>query len=127
MGQGYELTVPYRRAREEFESLYERRYGLASPGEPIELTAFRVSATGARPAVDLPRVPRRRARERGRRRAWFPECGGFTETPVYERQELGAGQELEGPAIVEEAGSTTVLPPGVGATVDEWGSLLARW
>ena len=70
------------------------------------------------------RRPLSAAAPKGRRRAWFPEAGGFTETPVYDRYALGAGARLEGPAIVEERESTTVLPPGTVATVDEWANLL---
>ena len=46
------------------------------------------------------------------------------DTPVYDRYRLSPGIELLGPAIVEERESTTVLPPGTVATVDEWANLL---
>ena len=42
------------------------------------------------------------------------------ETPVYRRDELPAGASFEGPAIVEQLDSTTVVPPGVAAEVDEY-------
>ena len=61
-----------------------------------------------------------------RREAYFPECEGFADTPVYERYALFAGNVLDGPAIVEERESTTVLPPGTRAGVDEHGNLLVR-
>ena len=51
---------------------------------------------------------------------------GFTDAPVYDRYALAAGARLEVPAIVEERESTTVLPPGVTATVDEYANLLAE-
>ena len=41
-------------------------------------------------------------------------------TPVYDRSSLPAGTELEGPAIIDQLDSTTVVPPGVVARVDEW-------
>ncbi len=126
-GQGYELTVPLDAARERFEALYARRYGQASPGEPIEATTFRVTALGERRTVDLPRFGDRPGGPSQTRQAWFPEAEGWTATPVYDRERLGAGQELQGPAIVEERESTTVLPPGVRARVDLYGSVLARW
>jgi len=125
-GQGYELTVPYANAREEFERLYTRRYGMASPGETIEATTWRLTAVLETPAVELPRVPVTPSVSRPGdwRSAYFPECGGFVRTAVFDRAELAPGRELEGPAIVEERESTTVLPPGVKAVVDAYGSLI---
>ena len=125
-GQGYELTVPYDNAREEFEHLYTRRYGMASPGETIEATTWRLTAVLETPAVELPRIPATPpvSGRGGWRSAYFPECGGFVQTAVFDRVELAPGRELEGPAIVEERESTTVLPPGVSAVVDDYGSLI---
>jgi N-methylhydantoinase A len=60
------------------------------------------------------------------RRAWFPETAGWVECPIYDRYRLAAGTSLVGPAIVEERESTTVLPPGITATVDEYANLLVE-
>jgi N-methylhydantoinase A len=124
VGQGYELTVPFADARAEFERLYARRYGIASPGEALEATTWRLTALLETPPVELPRIerPARPAAPR-ERAAYFPECGGYIATAVHDRDQLAPGQALEGPAIVEERESTTVLPPGVRAVVDELGSL----
>ena len=59
-----------------------------------------------------------------RRRAYFPEAGGYTDCPVFDRYALAPGAEVAGPAIVEERESTTVLPPGTTATVDDYASLI---
>jgi N-methylhydantoinase A len=59
-----------------------------------------------------------------RRNAYFK--GKFVETPVYQRSTLGAGLMLEGPAIVEEFGSTTVVFPGQKLEVDPHGILIVR-
>jgi N-methylhydantoinase A/oxoprolinase/acetone carboxylase beta subunit len=127
VGQGYELTVPYEgaaAARQAFEELYTRRYGMASPGEPVEATTWRVTAVGRQAPVDLPRFEPGPLPEPARRRAWFPESEGWTATAVYRRDTLPAGARLQGPAIVEERESTTVLPPGMEAEVDAYGNLL---
>jgi N-methylhydantoinase A len=123
-GQGYELTVPFDGARGAFEDLYARRYGMASSGEALEATTWRLTAVLETPRVDLPRVtgPAVPAAP-GERPAYFPECGGYAAATVHDRDQLAPGRELEGPAIVEERESTTVLPPGVRAVVDEYGSL----
>ena len=123
-GQGYELTVPFAGAREAFEGLYAQRYGMASPGEALEATTWRLTAVLETPPVALPRIERPARTGAPRERpAYFPECGGYVATPVHDRDHLGPGQSLDGPLIVEERESTTVLPPGATALVDEYGSL----
>jgi N-methylhydantoinase A len=62
---------------------------------------------------------------KGRRRAYFPEAGGYGETPVYDRYALGPGSRLTGPAIIEERESTTVIGPGAIVTVDTYRTLIA--
>ncbi|MDX1434315.1 MAG: hydantoinase/oxoprolinase family protein, partial [Gammaproteobacteria bacterium] len=58
-----------------------------------------------------------------RRAVWFDE---WIETPILDREKLAASTRFDGPAIVEEAGGTTVVPPGWSVTVDESGALLCR-
>lgn len=129
-GQGYELTVPFglgiAGAREDFERLYARRYGMASSGEALEATTWRLTAVVDTPAVELPRIPvvEGEGSKGEARQAYFPECGGYIETCVFDRSRLAPGQVVEGPIIVEERESTTVLPPGVKAVVDGYGSLV---
>ena len=57
----------------------------------------------------------------GRRRAWFD--GTWHDTPVYRREQLGAGAALTGPAIVEQLDTTTVIEPGDRVRVDVLGNL----
>ena len=57
----------------------------------------------------------------GRRRAWFD--GTWHDTPVYRREQLGAGAALTGPAIVEQLDTTTVIEPGDRVRVDAMGNL----
>jgi N-methylhydantoinase A len=135
VGQGYELTVPVpagpldgaalARLRREFDEVYAARYGYANPGEPVEVVTWKLTAVAGAPRVTLPKAaaPGGRARK-GTRRAWFPEAGGWIDCPVWDRYRLAAGTTLEGPAIVEERESTTVLPPGLAASVDEFANLL---
>jgi N-methylhydantoinase A len=56
-----------------------------------------------------------------RRRAWFE--GGWRDTPIFRREQLGAGLEVHGPAIVEQLDATTVIEPGDRARVDALGNL----
>ncbi|MGH7317635.1 MAG: hydantoinase/oxoprolinase family protein, partial [Candidatus Rokuibacteriota bacterium] len=61
---------------------------------------------------------------KGTRRAYFPGADGWTETAVYDRHLLGVGDELAGPAVVEEEGSTLVVGPGATARVAESGNIV---
>ena len=58
----------------------------------------------------------------GARRVWFPE--GWRDTPIHRRGALPPGTALEGPAIVEQLDSTTVVEPGDRVTVDPLGNLI---
>jgi N-methylhydantoinase A len=137
LGQGYELTVPVgtglidaealARFRAAFDEIYAARYGYMNPRAPVEIVTWKLSAIAGSPRVTLPKgspSPSRPARQ-GHRRAYFPETG-YVDCPVYDRYALPTGMILGGPAIVEERESTTVLPPSVTATVDEYANLLVE-
>jgi N-methylhydantoinase A len=138
VGQGYELTVPVPsgaldaaalgRIRAAFDEIYAARYGYANPTEPVETVTWKLAAVGGSPRVALAKAsgPARDGGLKGRRRAWFPETRGWTECAVYDRYTLAPGSRVDGPAIVEERESTSVLPPGVGASVDEYANLIVE-
>ena len=138
VGQGYEVTVPIplgrldaaalARVRASFHEVYAARYGYANPAEPVEAVTWKLSAVGGSPRIALAKAGASStdARRKATRRAYFPEARGYTDTPVYDRSELAAGTSLTGPAIIEERESTTVLPPGVTARVDEYANLIAE-
>src|SRR5438128_679850 len=138
VGQGYELTVPVppgeldapalARVRAAFDELYAARYGYANPSEPVEVVTWKLSAVGGSPRIALAKAPTQGAGPavKDGRRAYFPEAHGYVDTPVYDRYALAAGARLAGPAIVEERESTTVLPPGASASVDEYANLLVE-
>lgn len=138
-GQGYELSVGLPpgelrpedmvRLRAAFDRAYAARYGYGNPAEQVEIVNWRLSAIGPGRRLELPRYSRRGSLDAalaGRRPAYFPEKGGYVETPIYDRDRLFAGALLHGPAIIEERESTTVLPPGCGGHVDERGSLVVE-
>lgn len=137
VGQGYELTVAVpggpldagalERLRQGFDEIYAARYGYAQPAEPVEVVTWKLSAIGGTPRLALAKAATEPgdAPRKAVRRAYFPEARGYVDCPVYDRYRLWAGLGLTGPAIVEERESTTVLPPGVRATVDEHANLVA--
>jgi N-methylhydantoinase A len=141
VGQGYELSVPIPEGpvdagtpaalRGAFDRVYAHRYGYADPKAAVELVTVAVTATGAGPEVRLPehRPGTRHVTEARKpdRPAYFPETQGYVSCAVYDRARLPVGARLEGPAVVEEAESTTVLPPGSMAEVDPWANLLVSF
>ena len=61
---------------------------------------------------------------KGTRPAYFPQPRGFEETTVYDRARLAPGDEIRGPAVVEEDGSTLVIGPGGVGRVAASGNIL---
>ena len=111
---------------EAFGQEHETTYGhRAGPEEPVELVNVQVVGQGL---PDRPNVPDRVVAEReeasggGARKAYFGPDMGWLETPILARRELAEGRE--GPAIVEEYDSTTVIPPGATARLDDYGNIV---
>jgi N-methylhydantoinase A len=128
--QAYELTVPIEdgpvtrasleAAMAAFHAKHELTYGHANRNEPVQLVNLRLTAIGRLPSMKLAQ-PGDAAAERTRTRdVWFAGRG-FTPTPVHWRPGLAAGAVVRGPAIVEAVDSTTVVPPGWTARVDDMG------
>jgi N-methylhydantoinase A len=103
-----------------FHAEHARRYGYARPGSPIEIHVLRVSATGAVARPSLRALAAGGARGRpsnARANVWFP--GGTLDTGVLDRAGLTPGDVLDGPMLIEQMDTTTVVPPGAKARVDE--------
>jgi N-methylhydantoinase A len=130
VGQEYTVSIPIRAAMplEEVESAFHGahrlRYGHATPGAPVEFVNLRLAAGGRITADAVPyRAPA--AREDaglGSRRVVFD--ASEHETPVLRRDNLVEGDRREGPVVVEEHSSTTIVPPGFLIEVDASGNLL---
>ncbi len=125
VGQGWELMVAVGRpasldsVRERFEERHQATYGFRMD-RPVEVVTIRVFAVSVRERPRLPDPPAEGEPRPGRRKVYF---GEWVEAPVYRRDELPLGYALSGPAIVEEASSTVVVPPGWRATVKNMGVL----
>ncbi|MBT2233299.1 hydantoinase/oxoprolinase family protein [Nonomuraea sp. NEAU-A123] len=130
-GQNHELTVDFPAGPvtaaavtallDGFALAHERTYGYANPGNPIQAVTFRVQASGeigARP-TSSPVVTGRPDGEQARKRpVYLPELGGFHECLIHDRAALAPGTVVEGPAIVEQMDTTTLVLPGSTAEVD---------
>jgi N-methylhydantoinase A len=129
-GQSWELLVrvpdgadSMAALEEAFHRAHERRYGHRNPG-PVEIVNFRVAGVG-----EIPKPSRSRVTvagtladaRRGERAVYFDR--ELHSIPVYERERLPGGAAFDGPAVVEEMGSTTVVPAGWRGAVGPWGEL----
>ena len=133
LGQNYELTLPVDVPRIDkttmpglwrgFHDLHQARFGFHMPDSAIEVVNFMVTAIATGPKAKLPELAKSAgpAVPGGKRRVVFE--GGAVDTPVHFRDRLLDGHRIEGPAVVEEAASVTIVRPGQVLTVDRWGNL----
>jgi N-methylhydantoinase A len=108
-----------------FHRQHLEMYGHADPSAGVELVNARLAAYGqvAKP-TPAPHAAAGTSLDAAlveRRQVWFEDAPW--DCPVWERERLPARALLRGPAIVEEFGATTVIPPGWRGAVDEHGSL----
>jgi N-methylhydantoinase A len=109
-----------------FRRAHERRYGHAHEG-PVEIVNFRLAAAGAVPKPVLARWTLTGSLGLAQRAERLVHFGGESlRVPVYARPRLPGGVPLPGPAIVEEMGATTVVPPGWEARLGTWGELILQ-
>jgi N-methylhydantoinase A len=137
-GQAYEVTVTFEgdpraerdlaRMRETFERTYEAQYGLRLHDNEVEVVNWRVTCLG--PNVLRGVAPELAARPGVSKRTREVHLGaGGRENvryAVYDRHALAAGQEIAGPAIIEERETTTVILPGWNARIDDTGCIVVR-
>ncbi|HEX4407442.1 MAG TPA: hydantoinase/oxoprolinase family protein [Xanthobacteraceae bacterium] len=109
-----------------FHAAHFKAFGYNYAGQQkVELVNFSVSGFGM---IERPTIPKLAggtdAKPRGTRRVYFG--GSFRDTPIYDRAALPAGFSFDGPAVVEEFGSTTVVFPGQRLDVDPHGIMVVR-
>lgn len=119
-GQSFELSVPVSLdvtdmadIEAEFAKVYAARYG-APTAAPVEIVSYRVAAWGltAKPNLPKPQVPRDAGVEKATLRIDPVYFGGKSyETPVFLRDLLPLDTAINGPVLIEEQGSTTVVSP----------------
>jgi len=131
LGQSWELhvelpasvqSVEFMRAA--FIDVHDRRFGHRGTGG-VEAVTFRLTARGVMDKPEPPPWPSGGVlgdAALGARPVWFD--GGWVDTPVYERSRLPAAARLPGPVVIDESGSTTIVPPGWSARVLDHGDLL---
>ncbi|MDA1035547.1 MAG: hydantoinase/oxoprolinase family protein [Chloroflexi bacterium] len=135
LGQGYELTIPLGESsdisaegvaalRKRFDETHDRMFGHDAPDEDAEAVNFRLRASALVKKAELRKrdkatKPVETART-GERPVCFDSAVGMVPCAIYERELLGPGHQISGPAIVEQLDSTTVVYPGQRAVVDDY-------
>ena len=133
-GQEYTLPVPitedlrtltdFSAVRSRFDQLHQEHYGHSAPKEPVMMVNLRLSALG-RFDNDLPLAPAWRDEDRGSRglRPVIFE-NKPVDCPIYLRSGFKSGDQLDGPAVIEEVGATILVYPGDKMQVNEFGHLV---
>lgn len=137
-GQNYELSIDVPEGPidagtmaaldRDFAAAHLRMYGFVAENEAVQLVTFRVEAAGLVPKADFKPQPDAgpdagHARI-GEREVWMPEANGFVTCPVYDREALRSGNRISGPAIIEQMDATTVVLPGMTATVEPYMNII---
>ncbi len=128
-GQSFTLSVPWLSEydgwaplRRAFDDRHNETFGYVDAENDAEIVNLRLVSRGLidKPPLDLtPTDTGEPLLER--RRVWFADA--WTDCPIYDRARMAVGSAFEGPAIVEEAGGTTVVPPGWYLEVHASGAL----
>jgi N-methylhydantoinase A len=137
MHQGFELSVPWQgevideatlaATLAAFHERHTELYTFAQPDVPVEIVTLRASAAGSLPHPDFPEIgPGRPVGECvvGTTRIAFETA--VADCPVYDREVMGAGAEVRGPAIFRQLDTTIVLLPDQVATIDPHGCMIIQ-
>ncbi len=135
VGQNFELILPVESANvfpdaldrllQSFHARHREFYGYDMPEQGVEIVNLRLVVTAARdaPPAEQPASGGNLVQALAETRSvWFPETG-FTATPIYKRELLPVGTSFEGPLIIEQMDTTTVVPPRSRFNIDASGTM----
>jgi N-methylhydantoinase A len=135
-GQGYEIPVPLdpgdvrggnlAELDERFNALHDQLYGFRMPDTAAEIVNLRAVATGDLPKPELPESELEGEDASGAvvEQGEIMFAGERRPTKIYDRAALRPGNCFDGPAIVTEFDSTTVVLPGYLAVMDRYSNIL---
>ena len=131
-GQSFEVRVEFDHSLDNvalndfitaFHAEHKAQYSYDIPERIVEIVNCRLEAVGQTPKPPMESETSGTDEATSTRRVHFGANGGWQEAIVYERGNLITDKEIQGPAILEEMSSTTVVPPNYKATTDEVGNL----
>ncbi|MHA1213212.1 MAG: hypothetical protein ACTSSH_12220 [Candidatus Heimdallarchaeota archaeon] len=139
LGQGFELLISVseinlldkncpKRLLEKFAEKHKAIYGYVMDNEEVEIVNIRITSLGLiqKPTLSKIAVGSKqplKGTQVETREVYFEESNGFVATPVYDRDKLLAKNEISGPAIIEQYDTTTVIPKGWLAIIDQFGHM----
>jgi N-methylhydantoinase A len=144
VGQEHTLSVPVegrlatgaaQALRERFDALHAERYGHNAPAEPVQVVNLRLRAQAESGVRDQgagvngrvsPPTPSASTPQLGTRPVVFDQRTGAVDCPVHARERLPIGARVEGPAVIQEYGSATLLYAGDVAEVSQAGHLVVH-
>ena len=111
-----------------FDSVHKVRYGTSAPKEAADIVSLRVTVMGRMKKPPRNEVAAGQEKPdaealRAHKPVYFRSAGDYVSTAVYRRDLLKNGNLIQGPALVEEHASTTVVQPGDTVRVDQFGNL----
>lgn len=113
--------------RSRFDETYEKLYGRTYPDSAVEFINFKIRASLPERLLNLPRIGQKSVNLKDavkrKRDAYSAVAEEFIPFTVYDRYQLSAGAQFEGPAIIEERESTLIVGEAVPISVDEYGFL----
>lgn len=129
LGQSHELRLAVADGDDVaalLHAAHEQAYGYALPDQPVEVVTLRAVAEGP-PLLEAPPADWDLGPARAPRQRRIGLVAGPATATVVDRASLAPGDAVEGPALVEQPDTTTLLDRGDRATVDDAGNLVIRW
>ena len=142
VGQFHSLTVPLSSLDtkgldvealiQKFHQEHQRLFTYMCPEDECEIVNLRVRVTGLLPHISFkspiykPKANRATQNDRTTRLVYFREVMKEIQTPVFIRETLDRDFNLQGPAIIEEHTSTTLVPPDFSVSIDDLGNLILK-
>ncbi|MFQ5763458.1 MAG: hydantoinase/oxoprolinase family protein [Rhodospirillales bacterium] len=138
-GQGHEISValPVHRLeaadaevlQRSFDETYTRLYGRTIPGLDVEIISWTLAVSSGLPEaapIGETALVRSAPKPRSRRRIFDPAAIKYVETPVYRREDLTPGMRLEGPALIVEEQTSTVVSSTFNAAINDAGYIVLK-
>ena len=138
-GQGHEIvvSVPVRKLnksdsetlRQSFELEYSRLYGRSVPGQQPEVLSWTISVTAPKPITKVAYTKVNATADTisvGKRKLFDPGTSEFLEAAVYNRYDLSQNSSVDGPAVIIESQTTTIVSKGYSVSANNYGHLVIR-
>jgi N-methylhydantoinase A len=138
-GQGHEIvvSVPVRKLnksdsetlRQSFELEYSRLYGRSVPGQQPEVLSWTISVTAPKPITKVAYTKVNATTDTisvGKRKLFDPGTSEFLEANVYNRYDLSQDSLVDGPAVIIESQTTTIVSKGYSVSANNYGHLVIR-